>query len=201
MEESHAYITATSATAVDAVDLVKTYRTGRRAQPVRALDGLSLDITAGSVFALLGPNGAGKSTTVKILTTLSRPDAGRASAAGIDVLDQPDDVRRLIDWFTEVVDGSDGDGSGEPRPGRADPGPVARIVAQQSPRTALPLPARRCRQPAREDPLRRDVPEARRRHGADAPAPGVVPDEPTGLDPRHAPRCGPRSAGSRTTST
>ena len=84
------------AMAVQAVDLVKTYRTGRHTQPVRALDGLSLDITAGTVFALLGPNGAGKSTTVKILTTLSRPDAGRASVAGVDVLQQPDAVRRLI---------------------------------------------------------------------------------------------------------
>jgi ABC-2 type transport system ATP-binding protein len=44
----------------------------------------------------LGPNGAGKSTTVKILTTLSRPDSGRASVAGIDVMLAPDRVRRSI---------------------------------------------------------------------------------------------------------
>ena len=48
--------------------------------------GSSFDVAAGSVFGLLGPNGAGKSTTVKILTTLSRPDAGEADVAGIDVL-------------------------------------------------------------------------------------------------------------------
>jgi ABC-2 type transport system ATP-binding protein len=48
------------------------------------------------VFALLGPNGAGKTTTVKILTTLTRPDAGSAAVAGIDVVGRPDRVRRSI---------------------------------------------------------------------------------------------------------
>jgi ABC-2 type transport system ATP-binding protein len=79
-----------SETAVAAVDLIKTYG------DVRALDGLSVEIAAGSVFALLGPNGAGKSTTVKILTTLSRPDSGRATVAGADVLRAPDRVRHAI---------------------------------------------------------------------------------------------------------
>jgi ABC-2 type transport system ATP-binding protein len=72
-------------------DLVKTYP-----GDVRALDGLSFAVEAGTVFALVGPNGAGKSTTVKILTTLSRPDAGGAEVAGIDVLRKPDAVRRAI---------------------------------------------------------------------------------------------------------
>jgi len=85
-----------SETALSAVDLVKTYRTGRGTPPVRALDGLSVEVAPGTVFALLGPNGAGKSTTVKILTTLSRPDAGSATVAGIDVLAEPDAVRRSI---------------------------------------------------------------------------------------------------------
>lgn len=71
--------------------LVKRY--GRS---VTALDGLSLDVAPGTVFGLLGPNGAGKSTTVRILTTLARPDAGTASVGGIDVLRQPDGVRRII---------------------------------------------------------------------------------------------------------
>jgi ABC-2 type transport system ATP-binding protein len=78
--------------------LVKTYPggRGRTAPRVRALDGLSVAVPAGSVFALLGPNGAGKSTTVKILTTLSRPDAGSARVAGADVLADPDGVRHAI---------------------------------------------------------------------------------------------------------
>jgi ABC-2 type transport system ATP-binding protein len=82
--------------ALDVRDLVKTYPAGRGKAPVRALDGLSIQVAAGSVFGLLGPNGAGKSTTVKILTTLSRPDSGRASVAGIDVTLAPDRVRRAI---------------------------------------------------------------------------------------------------------
>ena len=77
--------------AIEATDLVKTYR-----GDVRALNGLSLAVEPGTVFALLGPNGAGKSTTVKILTTLSRPDSGSARVASFDVLRQPEAVRRAI---------------------------------------------------------------------------------------------------------
>src|SRR3954470_15927680 len=77
--------------AIEAHDLSKTY-----AGEVRALDGLSFSVRSGTIFGLLGPNGAGKSTTVKILTTLSRPDAGQAFVGGIDVLRRPDAVRRAI---------------------------------------------------------------------------------------------------------
>src|ERR1044072_4325832 len=67
--------------AIEAADLVKTYP-----GDIRALDGLSLSVPAGTIFALLGPNGAGKSTTVRILTTLSRADLGTARVAGHDVV-------------------------------------------------------------------------------------------------------------------
>jgi ABC-2 type transport system ATP-binding protein len=77
--------------AIIAHDLIKTYP-----GQVRALDGLSLSARAGTIFALAGPNGAGKSTTVKILTTLSRPDSGDARVAGIDVLRHPERVRQTI---------------------------------------------------------------------------------------------------------
>ena len=63
---------------------------------VTALDGLAFSVEAGTIFGLLGPNGAGKSTTVKILTTLSRPNAGTARVAGIDVIRDPERVRRSI---------------------------------------------------------------------------------------------------------
>jgi ABC-2 type transport system ATP-binding protein len=63
---------------------------------VQALDGLSLSVERGTIFGLLGPNGAGKSTTVKILTTLSRPDAGEAHVAGLDVLTDARRVRQSI---------------------------------------------------------------------------------------------------------
>src|SRR5688572_29814451 len=80
----------TSVHAIEAEGLVKAYG------DVQALDGLSLAVPAGTIFALLGPNGAGKSTTVRILTTLSRPDAGAARVAGFDVLADPGAVRRAI---------------------------------------------------------------------------------------------------------
>jgi ABC-2 type transport system ATP-binding protein len=76
---------------IEANGLVKTYP-----GDVRALDGLDLEVQAGTVFGLLGPNGAGKSTTVRILTTLSRPDAGSARVAGLDVLAEPVRVRHAI---------------------------------------------------------------------------------------------------------
>ncbi|MYS94079.1 MULTISPECIES: daunorubicin resistance protein DrrA family ABC transporter ATP-binding protein [Streptomyces] len=76
--------------AIYAEGLVKTFG------DVRALDGVDLDVPEGTVLGLLGPNGAGKTTTVRCLTTLLRPDSGRAVVAGLDVLKQPDAVRRSI---------------------------------------------------------------------------------------------------------
>jgi ABC-2 type transport system ATP-binding protein len=77
--------------AIEAEGLVKAYPGA-----VRALDGLSLSVPAGTIFALVGPNGAGKSTTVRILTTLSRADAGAARVAGHDVVADASAVRRAI---------------------------------------------------------------------------------------------------------
>ena len=60
------------------------------------LDGISLNVPAGTVFSLLGPNGAGKTTTVHILSTLIRADAGDIRVAGHDLARHPDRVRRTI---------------------------------------------------------------------------------------------------------
>lgn len=78
--------------AVVAEHLVKTYDKGK----VRALDDLNLEVETGTVLGILGPNGAGKTTTVRILATLLRPDSGRASVNGIDVIKEPDEVRKVI---------------------------------------------------------------------------------------------------------
>ena len=96
--------------AIEATDLVKTYATGRGKngkngkngrRAVQALDGLSLTVRQGEVFGLLGPNGAGKSTTVKILSTLAKPDAGTAVVAGHDVARHPNAVRRAIGLISQ----------------------------------------------------------------------------------------------------
>jgi ABC-2 type transport system ATP-binding protein len=76
--------------AVEATGLTKAY--GR----VRVLDGVDLKVARGTVFALLGPNGAGKTTTVRILSTLTAPDGGRARVAGFDVRRERHRVRRSI---------------------------------------------------------------------------------------------------------
>ncbi|AVH59735.1 MULTISPECIES: ATP-binding cassette domain-containing protein [Streptomyces] len=84
-------MSSTRAPAVAARQLIKTYP-----GDVTALSGMDVTVESGTVFGLLGPNGAGKSTTVKILTTLARPDSGTATVAGHDVLRHPDRVRRAI---------------------------------------------------------------------------------------------------------
>jgi ABC-2 type transport system ATP-binding protein len=78
--------------AVEAHDLVKVFGDGN----VRALDGVSFEIEAGTVLGLLGPNGAGKTTAVRVLSTILSPDAGAASILGHDVVVEPDAVRRIV---------------------------------------------------------------------------------------------------------
>ncbi|MFE8938731.1 ATP-binding cassette domain-containing protein [Streptomyces sp. NPDC007872] len=76
--------------AIEATGLSKSHGT------VRVLDALDLRVAEGTVFALLGPNGAGKTTTVRILATLTAPDAGHARVAGHDVVTERSRVRRAI---------------------------------------------------------------------------------------------------------
>lgn len=76
--------------AIEAVDLEKSYG------PTRALAGLDLDVTAGTILGVLGPNGSGKTTAVRVLTTLLRPDRGTARVDGFDVVTQATEVRRRI---------------------------------------------------------------------------------------------------------
>ncbi|MGN9893870.1 ATP-binding cassette domain-containing protein [Micromonospora sp. L31] len=60
------------------------------------LDGIDLDVRAGTVFSLLGPNGAGKTTTVNVLTTLMKADGGTARVAGHDIATETKAVRALV---------------------------------------------------------------------------------------------------------
>ena len=87
--------------AIEARGLVKRYGTKT------ALDGIDLDVPRGTVCGLLGPNGAGKTTAVRILTTLTSPDAGTARVAGADVVADPLAARRLLGLAAQdaTVDG------------------------------------------------------------------------------------------------
>ncbi|MER7580183.1 ATP-binding cassette domain-containing protein [Kitasatospora sp. NPDC097691] len=79
-----------TAPAVHTDDLVKLYG------GTPAVSGLDLTVEAGTIFGFLGPNGAGKSTTIGMLCTMLRPSAGRATVAGYDVAEQPEEVRNRI---------------------------------------------------------------------------------------------------------
>jgi ABC-2 type transport system ATP-binding protein len=76
--------------AIEITDLYKAYGA------TRAVDGLSFSVERGEIFGLLGPNGAGKTTTVEIAEGLRRPDSGRVSVLGFDVLREPQAVKRRI---------------------------------------------------------------------------------------------------------
>ena len=78
---------------------------------VQALNGVSFKVAEGEVFGLLGPNGAGKTTTVKVLSTLTKPDSGRAEVVMQDVVKDPNGVRRSIGYVPQTS-GVDRDATG-----------------------------------------------------------------------------------------
>jgi ABC-2 type transport system ATP-binding protein len=82
--------------AIQAEGLVKVYGGSGNKAAVRALDGVDLTVPEGTILGLLGPNGAGKTTTVRVLTSLLKPDAGKATVLGLDVTTQAQEVRRRI---------------------------------------------------------------------------------------------------------
>jgi ABC-2 type transport system ATP-binding protein len=83
----------------------------KRYGDVQALAGVSFKVSEGEVFGLLGPNGAGKTTTVKVLSTLTKPDSGRAEVVFHDVVKEPDAVRRTIGYVPQSS-GVDRDATG-----------------------------------------------------------------------------------------
>jgi ABC-2 type transport system ATP-binding protein len=79
-------------------NLVKRYRR------LTAVDGLSLSVSAGEFVGFIGPNGAGKSSTMGCVTGLLAPDGGRIKVAGIDVVEQPVEVRRHIGFVPQELE-------------------------------------------------------------------------------------------------
>ena len=77
--------------------------TAAKGVAVPALNNLSLQVPAGSLYGLLGPNGAGKTTALRILCTLLAPDSGTVRVAGIDALTDPRGVRRLLGYVAQEV--------------------------------------------------------------------------------------------------
>src|SRR6266540_7514523 len=80
-------------------NLTKSFRDLRRGQ-VLAVDHISFDAHPGEIFGLLGANGAGKTTAMRILCTVLTPTSGRASVAGFDVVQAPQQVRRHIGFMS-----------------------------------------------------------------------------------------------------
>jgi ABC-2 type transport system ATP-binding protein len=83
-------MTTASPLAIEATGLVKTF------DETRAVDGVDLAVSSGSVYGVLGPNGAGKTTTIRMLATLIRPDAGSARVLGHDIVKESDAVRAAV---------------------------------------------------------------------------------------------------------
>lgn len=68
---------------------------------VQAVNGLSFSISQGEVIGFIGANGAGKTTTMRLMVTLDVPDSGRIEVCGMNTLDHPDEIRRLIGWMPD----------------------------------------------------------------------------------------------------
>ena len=86
---------------IEATGLARTYRSRKRV--VHAVRGVDLTVDEGEIVGFLGPNGAGKTTTLRMLTTLLRPTAGRATVAGADLLGDPVGVRRRIGFVPQAI--------------------------------------------------------------------------------------------------
>ena len=88
---------------IEARGLARTFQTGRGKQKseVVAVAGVDIDVAEGEIVGFLGPNGAGKTTTLRMLTTLLKPTAGKATVAGFDLATEPVKVRQAIGYVSQ----------------------------------------------------------------------------------------------------
>ncbi len=81
--------------------IIETQNLTKEFGSLRAVDSLNLRIVEGEILVLLGPNGAGKTTTVRLLASILKPTAGRATIAGYDVVEQAKIIRQMVGFLTE----------------------------------------------------------------------------------------------------
>ena len=92
--------TASAATA-SAPAAVRTVQLRKEYGAIVAIESLDLEIRRGEVFGLLGPNGSGKTTTIRMLCGLVKPTSGDATVVGLDVIAEPEKVRRRIGYMSQ----------------------------------------------------------------------------------------------------
>lgn len=85
------------------LNTIEALQLTRKFGELSAVDRVSFLVDKGEIFGLLGPNGAGKSTLIRMLCTLLRPTTGTARVAGIDILNNPSEVRKHIGLVTEKI--------------------------------------------------------------------------------------------------
>ena len=94
---------------VNVKDLKKEFKISKRQRKIQqcrtniALNGLSFEVNKGEIYALLGTNGAGKKTTLRILSTLLKPDDGKCYIDGVNVSEEPDKIRSKIGFLTSEL--------------------------------------------------------------------------------------------------
>ena len=81
--------------AIDAKELTKKFGN------IQALNNVTFNIKQGEIYGLIGPNGAGKTTTLRVISTLILPTSGSATVFGVDVVNQPDEVRKILSYLPE----------------------------------------------------------------------------------------------------
>jgi ABC-2 type transport system ATP-binding protein len=94
------HVTTQAPPVISVRGLTHTFTT--RTGPVEAVKGIDFEVREGEILGLLGPNGAGKTTTLRMLCTLLRPSSGTAIVAGVDVAEDPREVRRRIGYVAQV---------------------------------------------------------------------------------------------------
>lgn len=94
---------------VNVKDLKKEFKISKRQRKIQqcrtniALNGLSFEVNKGEIYALLGTNGAGRTTTLRILSTLLKPDDGKCYIDGVNVSEEPDKIRSKIGFLTSEL--------------------------------------------------------------------------------------------------